>query len=128
LSREDLTFKQTHLGQAEKALQTLSKGNNDLAMRSLLTLYLNGKPFGSKPDEAAKLLETARIASDGQLALIAAMQLLAGGSADPARRSAAIRYLKIAAASPDLGRQIAAANLLRQLEMPDVTVNTEVQQ
>lgn len=110
---------QARLDNIERALLLqASQGDKD-AVDVLSKFYLQGQPFGYRPDMAEDLMKAGASGSnDSQLALRTALWLASKEPSDPAEIMEIRRFLAIAFESPDLSVRTAAENLMRSYPDP----------
>ncbi|TNB49242.1 hypothetical protein FF124_04440 [Martelella lutilitoris] len=114
---------QARLDNIERALLLqASQGDRD-AVDVLSKFYLQGRPFGYRPDMAEALMKAGASASrDSQLALRTALWLASKEPNDPAEIMEIRRFLAIALESPDLSVRTAAENLMRSYPDPGTAI------
>ena len=109
------------LAHIENALNRQAATGDPASVLALARLYLQGHPFGARPEKAKALLRAAvdQQFVDEALALQMAM-LIASGAPLTTEDEAAVRaYLRVAQESPDIGTRTAAENLLRAFAEPE---------
>lgn len=109
------------LAHIENALARQAAAGDAASVLALARLYLQGYPFGARPEKAKALLRSAagQQSIDGSIALQMAM-LIASAAPLTTKDEAAVRaYLRVAQQSPELGTRTAAENLLRAFAEPD---------
>ncbi len=114
---------QARLDNIERALLLqASQGDRD-AVDVLSKFYLQGQPFGYRPDMAEELMKAgASGTNDSQLALRTALWLASKEPDDPAEIMEIRRFLAIALESPDLSVRTAAENLMRSYPEPGTAI------
>ncbi len=103
--------------------------DNPDALKALLTFYGPGGLFGEDPGKARNILARSAGKGNAQSALILAMNYMGDSETpDPGDRDGALKYLAIAAKSPDLGTRAVAENLIRLLggTIPDDTTEAKL--
>jgi hypothetical protein len=124
VAKTNITFRPSHLSQAERALLSWAKRGNSVASNGLIELYGSGRPFGLKTDEVKRLLERRVKMGDGEAAHRLAIARLSETPSTAATKEAAVRYLEIAARKGNFGTRISATNMLVQLRAePPLAVN-----
>ena len=110
---------QARLDNIERALLLqASQGDRD-AVDVLSKFYLQGQPFGHRPDMAEALMKAGVSGSnDSALALRTALWLASKEPGDAAEIMEIRRFLAIALESPDLSVRTAAENLMRSYPDP----------
>lgn len=101
----------------ENTLKRQAAAGNMEAAVALARLYLQGYPFGARPEEARNLMKQAVDAQSLAPGLALQMAVMMAASAPLSNEDADIvrRFLARAAQSPDLGTRIAAENLLEAI-------------
>ncbi len=109
------------LAHIENALARQAAAGDPASVIALSRLYMQGHPFGLRPDKAKALLRGAvdQQFVDEALALQMAMLIASGGSLTTEDTAAVRAYLKVAQESPDIGTRTAAENLLRAFAEPE---------
>lgn len=121
LSDRTTDISPVRLAHIENALNRQAAAGEPASVIALARLYLQGYPFGAKPEKAKALLRAAvdQQFVDAALALQMAM-LIASASPLTTEDAAAVRaYLQVAQQSPDIGTRTAAENLLRAFAEPE---------
>jgi hypothetical protein len=128
LDRPNLSFKPSHLKQAERALNALAARGNTAAANGLMRLYTGGKPFGAKPEALSRLLERRIQNGDGDAAYRLAVNILSTEQKTPDTTAKAFRYLGIAARSGTFGIRASASNMIVLLKAENPILNVEASQ
>jgi hypothetical protein len=117
VSRPDAVISPAHLKQAESALSMRAARGNNVAIDGLVRLYSSARPFGAKPEEAARLLSARAAKGNSDAAYRLAMMKLSARDKSPGATPEIIRYLEIAERGGTLGVKASAANLLALLRV-----------
>lgn len=100
----------------EAALLAQTKTGSLPAIHALAGFYRSGVPFGSKPDEARKLMKLAAEKGDVQTAFDLAFDMMKSGALDPEGQAEVRRYLTTAMTSKEPGMRASAAALIARLD------------
>nr|WP_272212221.1 hypothetical protein [Marinicella sp. W31]MDC2878132.1 hypothetical protein [Marinicella sp. W31] len=114
LSDEKTEIAPAQLGNIERSLLLQAQAGNRAAVNALTRLYMQGRPFGFRPDMAEALLRSGAVSTkDAEMALQAALSVASHAPLNPDEVRALRQYLAIARESSGLGVRTAAENLLR---------------
>ncbi|MCD1636869.1 hypothetical protein K7H91_24245 [Martelella mediterranea] len=121
LSDRTSAISPVRLAHIENALARQAAAGDAASVLALARLYLQGYPFGAKPEKARALLRSVadQQSIDGAIALQMAMLIASGGPLTAEDEAAVRAYLEMARQSPELGTRTAAENLLRAFAEPE---------
>jgi|GEM_PF-2383572 len=120
LANPQVEIKASRLTHIERAMVHQARSGQLRAIEALVQMYKIGRPFGTKPDEATRLMKmVVERKFDGEIALQLAINIAAKAPLSTSEIQEIRHYLMIAEESDVLGTRAAAQNLLRSYPDPD---------